>query len=185
MDRILFIDRDGTLIVEPPDTHQVDSLGKLIFLPGVIKNLARIAGETDFRLVMVTNQDGLGTALFPEEKFWPPHQRMLEVLENSGVIFEEVLIDRSLPEQDAPTRKPRTGLVKKYLTPAYDLSRSYVIGDRLTDMTLALNMGVKGIWVRSGAITEDSSQLEARGLSGTVVLVTQNWDQIAQFLAKS
>lgn len=184
MDRILFIDRDGTLIVEPPDTHQVDSLEKLALIPGAVAALSRIAKETDYRLVMVTNQDGLGTERFPEANFWPVHNRMLEIFQEADVRFQDVLIDRSLPEENAPTRKPRTGLLQKYLSPAYDLGGSYVIGDRLTDMALAKNIGAKGIWIQAGAVPAHSEPLKREGLTAAVVLVTQDWAQVAEFLIR-
>ncbi len=148
MKRILFIDRDGTIIREPAD-RQIDSLEKLSFVPGAITNLARIAAETDFVLVMVTNQDGLGTGSFPESDFWPPHRLMLHTLAGEGVEFEDVLIDRSLPEENMPTRKPGTAMLSKYLTGEFDLANSYVIGDRPTDVQLAKNLGSRAIYLRN------------------------------------
>lgn len=145
MKRALFIDRDGTIIVEPPEDFQIDSLEKLEFLPGVISALRRIRQESDFELVMVTNQDGLGTESFPEDTFWPAHSKMLKVLEGEGVVLDDILIDRTFPHENAPTRKPGTGLLAKYMTGEYDLSRSYVIGDRATDVQLAANLGAKAI----------------------------------------
>lgn len=184
MQKILFIDRDGTLIVEPETDHQVDSLEKLVFIPGALENLSRIIRATDFSLVMVTNQDGLGTASFPEEKFWPAHNRMLEVFKQGGVTFDDVLIDRSLPHEQAPTRKPRLGLVEKYRGPEFDLASSYVIGDRLTDMELARNLGTRGIWIRTGAVASSRDELHAKGLSGTVVLSAQGWEEVARYLVE-
>jgi imidazoleglycerol-phosphate dehydratase/histidinol-phosphatase len=145
MKTILFIDRDGTLIVEPPDTFQIDSVDKLRFLPGTITWLARIARELDHELVMVTNQDGLGTDSFPEADFWPAHNAMLRVLESEGVRFSEVLIDRSFEHENSPTRKPRTGLLERYLDGSYDLANSWVIGDRSTDVQLARNLGARAM----------------------------------------
>jgi len=145
MKTALFIDRDGTLIEEPPDTFQIDSVDKLRFLPGAITWLGRIARELDHELVMVTNQDGLGTASFPEADFWPTHKAMLRVLEGEGVRFSEVLIDRSFEHENAPTRKPRTGLLERYLDGSYDLANSWVIGDRSTDVQLARNLGARAI----------------------------------------
>jgi imidazoleglycerol-phosphate dehydratase/histidinol-phosphatase len=144
MKKVLFIDRDGTIIVEPPD-EQVDSLEKMEFIPGAITALHRIAAELNFELVMISNQDGLGTKSFPEEDFWPVQNKMLKTLAGEGVEFAEILIDRSLPEENAPTRKPRTGLLSNYLQGNYDLKNSYVIGDRLTDVQLAHNLGIKAI----------------------------------------
>ncbi len=143
--KILFIDRDGTVIKEPPVDFQVDSLEKLEFVPGAIGALSALARRTDYRMVMVTNQDGLGTAAFPVDDFIPPHERMLSTLRGEGVEFDEVLIDDSFPQDNSPRRKPRTGMVEKYMNETLDYENSYVIGDRMTDMQLAVNMGVKGI----------------------------------------
>ncbi len=145
--KILFIDRDGTLIVEPPDDFQVDSLEKLRFIPGVFTWLGKISSELDYILVMVTNQDGLGTSSFPEDSFWTPHNKMMEALAGEGIHFSDVLIDPSFPEDNSPNRKPRLGLVQKYLNEDYDIQNSWVIGDRGSDMEFALNMGSKGILV--------------------------------------
>lgn len=166
--KILFIDRDGTIIVEPED-FQVDSIDKLEFLPGTIGNLGRISRETDFELVMVTNQDGLGTDSLPEAAFWPAHDLMLKILESEGVVFSAVHIDRSLPEQKASTRKPNTGMLQKYMTDAFDLSASYVIGDRVTDIQLAKNLGARAIYI------SDESHPDAD-------LCTRNWDHVYRFL---
>ncbi len=146
MKKVLFIDRDGTIIKEPVEDQQVDSLSKLSFIPGAISALKAIATYTDYELVMVTNQDGLGTVSFPEDTFWPAHNKMLEVLEGEGVIFSEILIDRSFPHENKPTRKPGIAMLTHYQTDAYDLSNSYVIGDRWTDVELANNLGCKAIW---------------------------------------
>jgi len=146
MKKVLFIDRDGTIIVEPPD-EQVDSLEKLEFVPGVIVNLHRIAAELNFELVLVSNQDGLGTDSFPEDTFWPVQNKMLKTLENEGIIFDDILIDRSFPEENSPARKPGTAMLTKYMTVDYDLKNSYVIGDRLTDVQLAVNLGSKSIFI--------------------------------------
>jgi imidazoleglycerol-phosphate dehydratase / histidinol-phosphatase len=145
MKKVLFIDRDGTIIAEPED-EQVDSFEKLAFLPGAISCLSRIARETDYELVMVTNQDGLGTRSFPEETFWPVHNKMLEILSGEGVEFAEIFIDKTFPAENAPTRKPGTGMLVNYLSKGIDLSSSYVIGDRLTDIELAKNLGCKAIY---------------------------------------
>ncbi len=170
MKKVLFIDRDGTLIKEPAD-EQIDSLEKLEFYPGVFQNLARIVRELDYELVMVTNQDGLGTALFPEENFWPVHQKMLQAFKNEGVVFSEILIDRSFPEDKSPNRKPEIGLLTHYCKGAYDLSQSYVIGDRLSDVQLAQNLGAQGIFI--GADKAENA-----------VLSTTSWQEIYQFLAQ-
>jgi imidazoleglycerol-phosphate dehydratase/histidinol-phosphatase len=146
MKRVLFIDRDGTIILEPAD-EQIDSFDKMEFLPGVISHLSRIAKKKAFELVMVTNQDGLGTKSFPEETFWPVHNLMLKILQNEGIVFDEILIDRSFPKDNAPTRKPQTGLLTKYMTGDYDLENSYVIGDRETDLEFAENLGAKSILI--------------------------------------
>lgn len=146
MKKALFIDRDGTIITEPED-EQVDSFEKLSFLPSAITCLSQIAKETDFELVMVTNQDGLGTDLFPEETFWPVHNKMLEILKGEGVVFKEIFIDRSMPFDNAPTRKPGTAMLVKYLAGGVDLQASFVIGDRHTDVELAKNLGCKSIFL--------------------------------------
>ena len=138
MKKVLFIDRDGTLVVEPPVTFQIDGFEKLKFIPGVITWLGKIARELDYELVMVTNQDGLGTKSFPEKNFWPVQDFMIDTLKNEGIKFSKVCIDKSFEKQNKPTRKPRTGMLKKYLNGTYDLQNSYVIGDRLTDVELAV-----------------------------------------------
>lgn len=168
MKKVLFIDRDGTIIVEPPEDFQVDSLEKLKFIPGAISNLRKIVEELDYELVMVTNQDGLGTASFPEDTFWPAQNKMLETLEGEGVNFAAIHIDKTFEKDNAPTRKPRTGLLTQYLTEDYDLPNSYVIGDRKTDVELAKNLGAKAIFM-------GESNPEA-------ALSTTNWDEIYRFL---
>jgi imidazoleglycerol-phosphate dehydratase/histidinol-phosphatase len=167
--KVLFIDRDGTLIVEPPD-EQVDSLEKLEFLPGVIVNLHKIATELDFELVMVTNQDGLGTTAFPEEKFWIVQNKMLTTLANEGILFSDILIDRTVPQNKAPTRKPGTGMLTDYMTGDYDLKNSFVIGDRITDINLAQNLGCQAIYI-------------SKSKHAGAVLSTTDWGQVYQFLA--
>ena len=145
MKKILFIDRDGTIIREPAD-EQIDSFDKLRFVPGVIRNLAFIREKLDFRFVMVSNQDGLGTPAFPEDTFWPVHNFILQTLEDEGITFDDILIDPHFPEDNAPTRKPNTGMVEKYIhDPEYDIANSYVIGDRETDRTFARNIGCKSL----------------------------------------
>ncbi len=179
MKKVLFIDRDGTLIIEPPD-EQIDSLEKLEFLPGVITWLARIARETGYELVMVTNQDGLGTDRFPENTFWPAQEKMVKVFANEGVSFSKTFIDRSFPHENLPTRKPGIGMLKEFFSGEYDLENSYVIGDRLTDVELAKNLGSKGILINDGQLKGD---LEARGLAQHCSLITRSWEDIHQLLS--
>lgn len=175
MQKVLFIDRDGTIIIEPPVDFQVDSLEKLEFYPKALSVLRKIAEETDYKLVMVTNQDGLGTDSYPEDTFWPAHQKMMKTLEGENIHFSEVLIDRTFEHENAPTRKPRTGLLTHYINnDEYDLKNSYVIGDRLTDIQLAKNLGSKGI-----LISDDAS---AKEKDDTITLVTTNWDEIFEHL---
>jgi imidazoleglycerol-phosphate dehydratase/histidinol-phosphatase len=183
MKKLLILDRDGALVVEPED-YQLDSLEKLTFYPGVFQNLSRIVRETDFELVMVTNQDGLGTDSFPEDTFWPAHNKILEALANEGVHFREILIDRSFPHENAPTRKPRTGLMTPYMNGDYDLANSFVIGDRLTDMELAKNLGAKGIWLNNEPeLGADELSEKAAGLmESTIVLTTTDWADIHRYL---
>ena len=180
MKRALFIDRDGTLVIEPPVDYQLDSLEKLEFYPKVFRNLYFIRKQLDFEFVMVTNQDGLGTSSFPENTFWPAHNKMLKTLEGEGIVFDEMLIDRSFPEDNSPNRKPRTGMLGKYLAGEYDLANSYVIGDRLTDMELAANLGAKGIWLRPS--DEEADRLLAGNPSLSPVLITDDWDKITEYL---
>jgi imidazoleglycerol-phosphate dehydratase/histidinol-phosphatase len=144
MKKALFIDRDGTIIIEPPD-EQIDSLEKLEFYPGAIVNLHKISSELNYELVMVSNQDGLGTGSFPEDTFWPAHNKMLKTLDSEGIQFKDILIDSSLPAEKSPNRKPGTGMLKSYMNGEYDLANSYVIGDRLSDVQLAKNLGAKSI----------------------------------------
>ena len=144
--RLLIIDRDGTLIKEPAD-YQIDSFQKLELMPGVIRWLEKIARETDYKLVMASNQDGLGTESFPEETFWGPHNLLLKILEGEGIIFGDILIDKSFEEDNSPNRKPRTGMFGEYLNGGYNLAESFVIGDRLTDVQLAKNLGAKSILI--------------------------------------
>lgn len=180
MKRALFIDRDGTLVLEPPVDYQLDSLEKLEFYPKVFRNLYFIRKQLDFEFVMVTNQDGLGTSSFPEDTFWPAHNKMLKALEGEEICFDDILIDRSFPEDNSPNRKPRTGMMGHYLNGDYDLANSYVIGDRLTDMQLAVNMGVKGIWLRS--FDEEARQLLSENTEVNPVLITDDWDTITEYL---
>jgi imidazoleglycerol-phosphate dehydratase/histidinol-phosphatase len=168
MKKVLFIDRDGTILEEPED-EQVDSFEKFIFLPGVITSLSKIAKETDFELVIVSNQDGLGTDLYSEETFWPVQNKMLEILRGEGVEFAQIFIDKTLPSQNAPTRKPGTAMLVKYLASGIDLDSSYVIGDRLTDVEMAKNIGCKAILISDK--TSDGA-----------ILTTKNWNDIYKFL---
>jgi imidazoleglycerol-phosphate dehydratase/histidinol-phosphatase len=172
MKKVLFIDRDGTLIQEPPLDFQVDSLEKLEFMPGVFRNLYRIRKYLDYELVMVTNQDGLGTSAFPEHTFWPAHHKMLKAFANEGISFNEVLIDRSFHHDNAPTRKPRLGLLQHYLQGDYDLKNSWVIGDRHTDVELARNLGARAILLDRG------QELPPAELTSYCSLITTDWDEI-------
>jgi imidazoleglycerol-phosphate dehydratase/histidinol-phosphatase len=184
MQKILFIDRDGTLIFEPSD-FQIDSFEKLEFIPGVISNLKKITEETDFKLVMVTNQDGLGTKAFPEKKFWPAHQLMMNIFKTEGIVFEDVFIDKTFAKDNAPTRKPNTGLLTKYLdTAKYNLENSFVIGDRLTDIQLARNIGAKGILIGRSADKTDDNKLNNTELKKHIALNTNHWNDIYTFLSK-
>jgi len=177
MKKILFIDRDGTLILEPPEDFQVDNLEKLEFYPGVFRYLSQIAETMDYQLVMVSNQDGLGTDSFPEEDFLPVQEKILKALANEGIVFSDIFIDRSFPEEKAPTRKPRTGLLTKYLEGDYDLKNSFVIGDRITDMELAKNLGCKGILLGD----PENAGFDVK----TQVLQTTSWEEIYRFLRLS
>ena len=180
MKKVLFIDRDGTLVLEPED-YQLDAFNKLIFYPQVFTYLGKIARELDYTLVMVTNQDGLGTESFPENTFWPVHNLLLKSLEQEGIFFEEVLIDRSLPKDDALTRKPKTGMLTQYINDSqFDLANSYVIGDRLTDIELAKNLNAKGLFITNN---ESLGGNEASvSLNETIVLKTNSWEAIYNFL---
>jgi len=179
MKKILFIDRDGTLIVEPTSDMQVDSLEKLEFIPGVFRNLYNIQKLTDFELVIVSNQDGLGTSSYPEETFWPAQQMMLKAFENEGVNFSKIHIDPTFPEENSPNRKPGIGMLKEYFSPEYDLAGSFVIGDRITDIQLAKNLGAKGIFF---VPEEQVSKLKDSGLEDHCVLATDQWETIFNFL---
>lgn len=184
MKRILFIDRDGTLIAEAPPTYQLDSFSKLRFYPRVFEFMGRIARELDFELVMITNQDGLGTDAFPEDTFWPLHNLVMQSLADEGIHFAEVLIDRTFPHEMAPTRKPGTGLCINYMnSDEYDLANSYVIGDRITDVQLARNLGCKAIWLNNepGLGAGESTDSDDK-LRPVVALETRDWEQIYLFL---
>ncbi len=178
--KVLFIDRDGTLVIEPPEDYQLDALEKLEFYPKVFQYLSKIVQEQAYQLVMVTNQDGLGTEAFPEETFWPAHNMMMKAFENEGITFEEVIIDRTFPHENAITRKPRTGLLTHYLEGDYDLSNSFVIGDRLTDMELAKNLGAKGIFLHN--TPERGAAEVSQELDDIIVLSTSDWADIYRYL---
>jgi imidazoleglycerol-phosphate dehydratase/histidinol-phosphatase len=181
--KVLFIDRDGTLVLEP-ENYQLDSLTKLEFYPKAFQFLSKIAKELNFELAMVTNQDGLGTDSFPEETFWPTQNFILKAFENEGVSFDEIFIDKSFPEDNAPTRKPRTGMLTKNLNnPEYDLVNSYVIGDRITDVELAKNLGSKAIFIKNEENlggNEIATSLEE--LQNVIALQTIDWQKIYEFL---
>jgi imidazoleglycerol-phosphate dehydratase/histidinol-phosphatase len=169
MKKVLFIDRDGTLILEPATDYQVDSLEKLEFYPGVFQNLSKIAKEMDFELVMVTNQDGLGTDSFPYKDFIAPHEKMLQAFKNEGIVFSDILIDKSFENENLATRKPQTGMLGNYIYGDYDLQNSFVIGDRKTDVLLAKNLGSKSIFLNKEK-TADAD------------FITENWSEIYLFL---
>ena len=176
--KVLFIDRDGTIVIEPPVDYQLDAFEKLEFYPKAIRNLYFIRQKLDFEFAMVTNQDGLGTPSFPEDTFWPVHNLVLNTLRNEGVTFDEIFIDRSFPEDNAPTRKPRTGMLTRYLNnDDYDLAGSFVIGDRTTDVELAKNLGCKAILLQ-----DDKECLKEKNLEDVCALATTDWDRVAEFL---
>lgn len=190
MQKILFLDRDGTLVLEPHD-YQVDAFDKIEFYPRVFYYLGKIARELDFELVMVTNQDGLGTPSLPEENFWGPHNLIMKAFANEGIEFKEVIIDRTFPHENADTRKPKTGLLKHYLAPSdspqvgetYDLVNSFVIGDRLTDVELAKNLGAKGIWINTDpTLGADEVNEKRESLQDYIALTTTDWAEIYHFL---
>jgi imidazoleglycerol-phosphate dehydratase / histidinol-phosphatase len=182
MKKALFIDRDGTLIIEPPDDYQVDSLEKLEFCPGVFRNMYNISRFLPYELVIVSNQDGMGTFSFPYEAFIKPHNKFINAFLNEGVKFDNVLIDSSMPGDGSMNRKPGTGMFEQYLTGDYDLANSCVIGDRLSDIELAKNLGTKGIlYSKTGRIEE----LLATGLEKHCVLITDSWDDILVYLMKN
>jgi imidazoleglycerol-phosphate dehydratase/histidinol-phosphatase len=183
MKKVLFIDRDGTIVLEP-ENYQLDSLEKLEFYPKAFQYLAKIANELDYELAMVTNQDGLGTDSFPEDTFWPTQNFILKAFENEGVVFEEIFVDRSFPEENAPTRKPRTGMLTKYLNnPEYDLANSFVLGDRLTDVELAKNLGAKAIFMNdTDGIGSNEISSKREELNDTIVLQSMDWKKIYEFL---
>lgn len=180
--RVLFIDRDGTIIKETAD-EQIDAFEKMVFYPKAFTFLGKIAKELDYELVMITNQDGLGTDSFPEETFWPVHNFILKSFENEGVVFDKVLLDRTFPHENANTRKPGTGLLTEYFSDGYDLENSYVIGDRLTDMELAKNLGAKGIFIDDGThLGTGEITVKKEELGRVIALENNDWQKIYEFL---
>lgn len=183
MKKVLFIDRDGTLAIEPPVDYQLDSFEKLEFYPKVFQYLGKIAKELDFELVMVTNQDGLGTPSFPEATFWPVHNFLMKTFEKEGIVFTEQIIDRTFARDNAPTRKPNTGLLSHYISSSYDLENSFVIGDRMTDIELAKNLGAKGIFINNDNIEgTDELTVTKDELENYIALETKDWSAIYEFL---
>ncbi|GAA0745502.1 bifunctional histidinol-phosphatase/imidazoleglycerol-phosphate dehydratase HisB [Gaetbulibacter jejuensis] len=183
MKKVLFIDRDGTLVLEPPVDYQLDSLEKLEFYPKVFQYMSKIANELDYELVMVTNQDGLGTNSFPEDTFWPAQNKIINAFANEGVVFSEVYIDKTFPEENANTRKPRTGLLTKYFSDAYDLENSFVIGDRITDMELAKNLGAKGIYLSQDPnLGANEIETSLQSITDCISITTTDWKAIYQYL---
>lgn len=178
--RALFIDRDGTLVVEPPVDYQLDSLEKFEFIPGVIRNMNFIATHLDYELVMVTNQDGLGTPSFPTEDFEPPHRLLLKTLEGEDVVFDDIVIDKTFEHENQPTRKPGIALLGKYTSGDYDLAGSFVIGDRLTDVKLAKNLGAKAIFFSE--YEKGKTAVDEAGLADVVALITDDWSRISDYL---
>lgn len=182
MKKVLFVDRDGTILAEPPEDYQVDSLEKLDFIPGAISGLSSLA-QLDYELVLASNQDGLGSNTFPEETFWPAHIKMMRVLAGEGVFFDNQLVDPTFPQDNMPTRKPGTGMFGDYMTGEYDLAASYVIGDRLTDVELAYNLGAKAILMQPPTL--GAAMLKDKFYASTCVLVTNRWNEIAEFLRRT
>jgi len=183
MKKVLFIDRDGTLAIEPPVDYQLDSFEKLEFYPKVFQYLGKIAKELDFELVMVTNQDGLGTSSFPEATFWPVHNFLVKTFEKEGIVFTEQIIDRTFARDNAPTRKPNTGLLSHYISSSYDLENSFVIGDRMTDIELAKNLGARGIFINNDNIEgTDELTVTKDELENYIALETKDWSAIYEFL---
>ena len=182
MKPVLFIDRDGTIIRETAD-EQIDSFEKLEFYPDVFSNLKKICQELDFEIVMITNQDGLGTAIYPENTFWAVHNFILDTFKNEGIVFEKQFIDKTFAKDNAPTRKPQTGLLTDYFTEAYDLENSFVIGDRLTDVELAKNLGCKGIYINDEThLGENEISVNQDALTPYIALETNSWKTIYEFL---
>jgi len=182
MKKVLFIDRDGTMIQETED-EQIDSFEKLVFYPKSLSFLRRIAIELDFKLVMITNQDGLGTSSFPENSFWPVHNLVISTFKNEGVEFSDIIIDRTFAKDNSSTRKPNTGLLTKFFSDKYDLTNSFVIGDRLTDIELAKNLGAKGIFINDNTqLGTTEITVKREELNEYIALETNDWEQIYEFL---
>ncbi|SNR58272.1 imidazoleglycerol-phosphate dehydratase [Lutibacter agarilyticus] len=180
--KVLFIDRDGTMIKEPAD-EQIDAFDKLVFYPQVFTYLGKIAKELDFELAMITNQDGLGTDVYPEDTFWPVHNFIMDSFENEGVMFSDVFIDKTFPHENADTRKPKTGLLTKYFSDEYDLENSFVIGDRLTDVELAKNLGAKAIFINDDTnLGTDEISVKRNELDEFIGLESNDWERIYEFL---
>ena len=180
--KVLFIDRDGTIIQEPPG-YQVDAFEKVTFYPKAFTYLSKIAQELDYKLVMITNQDGLGTDIFPEDTFWPVHNFILKSFENEGVVFDDVFIDKTFPEDNADTRKPGTGMLTEFFSESYDLENSFVLGDRITDIELAKNLGAKGIFISDHTdLGADEITTELEELEKFISLETTDWQKIYEFL---
>ncbi|AWU42734.1 bifunctional histidinol-phosphatase/imidazoleglycerol-phosphate dehydratase [Blattabacterium punctulatus] len=184
MKKILFIDRDGTIIQETPPNYQIDTIEKVNFFPKVIFFLTKIVNELDYDLVMVTNQDGLGTEKFPEKNFWPIHNHILRILKTEGINFSSIHIDRTIPEEYSSTRKPGIGMLTSYFNSDYDLSNSFVIGDRITDVLLANNLGCKSIWINENNhyVSEKEFSIERKNFKKKIVLKTDNWKNIYEYL---
>jgi len=184
MKKVLFIDRDGTLVLEPPVDYQLNSLEKLEYYPKVFQYMAKIAMELEYELVMVTNQDGLGTDSFPEDTFWPAQNKIIAAFKKEGVVFSEVFIDKTFPHENADTRKPRTGLLTQYFDKEqYNLENSFVLGDRITDMELAKNLGAKGIFLSEGPeLGADEVESEKQEIIDSIALTSTDWKEIYEFL---
>jgi len=184
MKKVLFIDRDGTLVLEPPVDYQLDSLEKLEYYPKVFQYMAKIAKELEYELVMITNQDGLGTDSFPEDTFWPAQNKIISAFEKEGVVFTDIYIDKTFPHENAETRKPRTGLLTKYFdTEQYDLKNSFVLGDRITDMELAKNLGTRGIYLSEDPeLGADEIESDKKAIIARIALTSTDWGTIYEFL---
>ncbi len=184
MKKVLFIDRDGTLVLEPPVDYQLDSLEKLEYYPKVFQYMAKIASELDYELVMVTNQDGLGTDSFPEDTFWPAQNKIISAFEKEGVVFSAIHIDKTFPQENADTRKPRTGLLTQYFDKEqYDLENSFVLGDRITDMELAKNLGARGIFLSEDpGLGADEIETDKQAILDCIALTSTDWAAIYEFL---
>jgi len=180
--KVLFVDRDGTMILETDD-FKIEKFEKLVFYPNVFQYLGRIARELDYELALVSNQDGLGTAEFPEAEFWPVQNFIMQTFKNEEINFSGVFIDKSFPEQNLPTRKPGTGMLTQYFSDEYDLENSFVIGDRITDVMLAKNLGCKGIWLNDGRnLGATDIKESAKELSDYIALETRDWQKVYEYL---